>query len=147
MNANTYNRGLDTNNGRSNHVTRSALVLALLLSACAAPQSSQGTQGQGGAATAPQTTINVNIGTGPGSTVTASPTSAPTAAPSAASTAAATQTAEASPKVDANLGTDAIKAAAGVPVLGGSTPAVEKKAAPVAPAPKPVEPTPPEPPK
>jgi hypothetical protein len=114
-------------------MTRLVLALPLILAACAAPASTQGTAGQGGSNTSPVYSITVNIGTGGGTSTTV--TSVPAAAPSAASTATAAQTASNDVKADANLGTDAIKAVTPIPTLGGVT--LPKPA----PLPAPVEPT------
>ena len=105
---NTYNRGLDTNNGRLiDHGRRAALLALVLVTTmnCTAPAANQG-QGQGGSV-GPTTpiTVTVNIGSGHGEVTVADK---PTAAPAATSAASASQTATTDTRPA--VGTDAIKA-------------------------------------
>jgi len=94
------------------HRSTLALLCSMLVTACAAPASSQGTAGQGGSTGATPQVI-VYIGTGGG--IQTTNTSNPTAAPAASSTATSDQAA--TNDVKPAVGTDAIKAA--TPVLGG----------------------------
>jgi hypothetical protein len=102
--------------------------VVLALAACTAPVSGQGQTGQGGSATAPQSSVTITIG-GPGGPTTI--TSAPAAAPSAASTNQAEQRATTDVRPSVALGDSAIKAfsdAYTAALTAGATPAAAELA-------------------
>ena len=88
-------------------------LMVVYVAACASPQASQGTAGQGGS-TGGTPTVVVYIGSDNGTvTVTQAPTAAPAASSSATATQPTTQTTDVKPAV----GTDAVKALQPAPTL------------------------------